>query len=126
MTNKSKQKGTSAETEVVKYLQSKGIEAERMALHGNQDQGDIRVRCDGYDCILEVKTGKQTANPSRADLEEWLRQTDIESINAGIPGFLVVRRFRRKLCDCDVWRHNGRIRGHWFLDDFVKEVLLMP
>ncbi len=43
--SKSKQKGTAAETAVVKYLKANGFpKAERRALQGNLDKGDISLR----------------------------------------------------------------------------------
>ena len=41
--NKSKQKGTRAETKVVRYLEDHGIKARRKALAGSKDEGDIEI-----------------------------------------------------------------------------------
>lgn len=104
MANKSKAKGTKAETKVVRYLAAFGLEAERRTLHGNQDLGDIKVTLDhSTPFIIEVKAGQQTANPSRAQLTEWLRQTKEESRNADMPCYLVVVRYRRSIEDADVY-----------------------
>ena len=49
--NKNKAKGTRAETNLVKYLESVGLEAFRQALHGSLDQGDVLLRMyDGNIC----------------------------------------------------------------------------
>lgn len=114
MANASKAKGTRAETAVVRYLNDKGIQAERRALHGNADQGDVKaIAASGREWTLEIKAGKQTANPSRADLEEWLRQARAEGINAGCLAALVVVRYRRKLDDADVYIPSYDDRVEW-------------
>ena len=129
MGNKSKAIGTRAESAIVKYFKSLGISARRKALSGSKDQGDIEV----YDAPLlhrpftiEVKAGKQTANPSRSQLEEWLRQAREEQKNSGQSTALIVVRYNRALVDADVWwEHDGDV-SHWWLDEFahkyVKEV----
>lgn len=59
--NKSKRKGTDAETAVVRFLVEEGfLRAERRALQGNEDRGDI-AGIDGV--IIEVKA---EAKPSFA------------------------------------------------------------
>lgn len=126
MANPSKQKGTKGETSVVKYLKSFGIQAERKALSGSNDQGDIKVIEGGTseEWILEVKAGKQTYNPSRAQLEEWFRQTVVEAENAGVDwAALVVVRYRRSIKDADVYilRREGFDTPpiHRWLDEFI-------
>lgn len=119
MANPNKAKGTRAETSVVNFLNEEdGVHAQRRALSGSNDCGDVEVVVDnGLHFALEVKTGKQTANPSRTQLEEWLRQAKVESENSGLPCHLVVVRYRRKLCDADVYS-VGIPRQHWYLDEF--------
>ncbi len=93
MANPSKAKGTRAETKVVRFLQGHGISASRRALHGNKDVGDIIVqRPYSGPIILEIKAGKQTANPSRSQLEEWLNQAWTEQRNAEMHCVLVIVR----------------------------------
>lgn len=119
--NKSKAKGTTAETRVVKYLASFGIEAKRKALTGSEDQGDIDAKTNIGDVILEVKAGKQTSNPNRSQLKEWMLQTARESRNAHHPGFLVVVRYNRALKDADVWWYGSPpalVLNHAYLDDW--------
>ena len=72
--SKAKQKGTSAEYALAKYLQANGFPmAERRALTGSLDQGDIT----GTPCLAwEVKNHKAYHIP------EWLRETEIETGNA--------------------------------------------
>lgn len=124
MSSPSKVKGTKAETRVVKFLQSYGIGAERKALSGSEDKGDIQVLAFGYghDLVFEVKAGKQTANPTRAQLNEWLRQTEIEGKNAGCHSALVVARYGKNPADYDVWfQRPGKVLIHYYLDDWCSE-----
>lgn len=124
MSNPSKQKGTRAESKVVKYLNDLGFDAERLALHGAKDEGDIRVRCNcgKSEFRLEVKTGKQTANPSRKDLETWLQQSAVEEENAGCPCFLVVARYGKSPKDFDVYyKDDPHWTSHTYLDVFVED-----
>jgi hypothetical protein len=75
MSNRSKQKGTTFESAVVAYLQASGWPgAERRALHGSQDKGDI-LGVPGW--VLECK------NASRIELGEWVKELQAEIRNAG-------------------------------------------
>lgn len=127
MANPSKQKGTRAETKVARYLTNNGLRTERKALAGSADEGDLRMLLtDGTEVTLEVKTGKQTANYRRSQLEEWKRQTLEESKNSGCIAALVIVRYRRALTDAEVWTPNGQWRygTGWsmtYIDDFVTE-----
>lgn len=129
MANKNKAKGTAAETRVVKFINSyEGLSAERLALHGAKDEGDIRVITKtNFEIRLEVKSGKQTQNPSRADLTNWLNQTRQEERNSGITCFLVIARYGKSPKDYDVYKytHNAfdHCRNHYYLDDFINEYL---
>lgn len=126
MSNPSKQKGTAAETKVARYLQEHGIDAERRALSGSSDKGDILVRYPaGGGRIIEVKTGQQTANPSRTQIEEWLDQTHKEMMNAGLyAADLVLVRYRRSIEDADVYTINAvtNRRLHSWLDEYVEHL----
>jgi hypothetical protein len=75
MSNPSKQKGTAAETAVVGYLRSRGwLHAERRALSGTQDRGDI---AGVVGVTLEVK------NCKTIDLAGWLKEAQAEQANNG-------------------------------------------
>lgn len=87
MVNRSKQKGTSTETLVVNYLRENGWPyAERRALSGSLDKGDIA----GMPGIaVEVKYGNGTLK-----IGPWLTETGIERLNAAADhGILVVKPF---------------------------------
>ena len=120
--NKSKAKGTRAETRVVKYLTALGLHAERRALSGNQDNGDIKVVLNNTEITIEVKAGKQTENPSRSQIEEWLRQTRVEAINASCSGALVVVRYRRSLDDAEVYIPKDNDVIFCYLDEFASKL----
>lgn len=83
--SKQRQKGTSFETLIVEYLRSNGFpHAERRALHGTHDKGDIT----GVGrLVFEAKNHKTLA------LSEWLRETEVERQNADADyGILVAKR----------------------------------
>jgi len=85
--NPSKQKGTEWETRVTKFLQANGFPyAERKALAGQEDQGDIKL--DPYgDVILEAKAAKQI------QLGPWMNETQAEIENADATyGATVIKR----------------------------------
>jgi Holliday junction resolvase len=74
MSHPNKQKGTKAETDVVRYLQKCGWKtAERRALKGNLDCGDISGVAG---VCLEVK------NQKAQDLAGWVEELKVEIINA--------------------------------------------
>lgn len=81
MTNRPKAIGTAAETLVTRWLRANGYpDAERRALAGNADQGDILAT---RGLVLEVKAGQQTRKPGDAALDDWCDQADAEAVNAG-------------------------------------------
>lgn len=75
--NKSKNKGTAAETAVLRHLTDSGFTARRIALKGSQDQGDIEIF--GLPVIVEVK------NCATSKLSEWVDESQKEKVNAGVP-----------------------------------------
>lgn len=116
--NASKAKGTRAETKVARFLQARGLEAERKPLKGNRDEGDLDLFLPTTRLVLEVKAGKQTANPHRSQLVEWLRQAEVEGKNAGVQCLLVIVRYNRLLCDAEVWSTEWQME---YLDDFARK-----
>jgi hypothetical protein len=84
--SKSKQKGTAAETAVVKHLKEKGWPyAERRALQGNLDKGDINL---GSPVVLEVK------DHAKITLSEWLKELKVEMGNADVDVGAVIAKKR--------------------------------
>lgn len=121
MANPSKQKGTRAETKVVRYLESSGFAARRQALAGSEDQGDIEaVSPHDEKFIIEVKAGKQTTAPNRTQLIDWCNQALNEAEHAGGKPVLVIVRYNRSLHDADVYMPKcEQEREHMFLSDWV-------
>lgn len=88
MSNPSKQRGTRFETAVVNTLRNNGFpQAERRALSGSRDLGDI-TGIPGV--VIEAKS------QARHSLAEWLDEAEVERTNAGADVALV-------------WAHR---RGH--------------
>ncbi len=86
--SKSKQKGTAAETAVVKWLQCNGYpDVERRALGGVLDKGDIAGL---RSMVLEVK------DHARMDLAGWIGEAEQERVNAGASHCAVVHKRRGK------------------------------
>lgn len=129
MSNPSKAKGTRAETQVVRFLRERGLPASRRPLHGSKDEGDIIVHCPfGEPVVLEVKAGKQTQNPNRKQLAEWLDQAWVERSNSGMQCILVVVRYNRRLKDADCWLQGHDDEGmfhreHFWLDELATSIL---
>lgn len=122
MSNPSKQKGTSGETKVARYLERNGIPCERKALAGSNDKGDLRAFLkDGTEVAIEVKCGEQTHSPTRGKMKEWLNQATVEGKNSGCMGVLVIIRYRRKFADAEVWLPTQTGNGlMMYIDEFVK------
>lgn len=85
MVNRSKQKGTAYETEIVAYLRGRGwVHAERRTLSGSHDKGDISGLVG---VVIECKNAKTH------DLPGWLTELETETTNAQADlGVLFVRR----------------------------------
>lgn len=91
MTNRSKDVGTKAESAVVAFLRENGWpHAERRALTGSTDRGDIT----GTPSLCwEVKGGKAAETASDGQVLAWLDETDTERRNAHANiGILVMKR----------------------------------
>lgn len=81
-------KGTAAETAVVRYLAEHGFPyAERRALHGTADRGDVTGLGP---VVLEVK------NCARLELSTWLSELEREIVNARANTGAVVAKRRGK------------------------------
>ena len=82
--SRARDKGTAAETAVIGYLRTNGFPyAERRALHGANDRGDIA----GVPGIaIEVKA---VARPA---YQQWLREAETEAANAGAPFGVVIHK----------------------------------
>lgn len=84
--SKAKQKGTAAETSVVMWLKAEGwVHAERRALSGNLDKGDINM---GAPVVIEVKDHKTIT------LSEWMKELKVEMANANVTMGAVIAKKR--------------------------------
>lgn len=109
MSTKSKAKGTTAEREVVRYLQQWWPAAERRALSGNKDKGDV-AGVPGV--VIEVKAA------ARLELAAWRRETLAEQENAlAHCSLLVVKRPRKPVAEWDAY-----LPSEQYEDDFFREV----
>jgi len=90
--SKSKRTGTQWETDVVRYLRERGYQdAERRALSGISDKGDI-INAGPY--TWECK------NTATIDLAGGIEETKVETRNAGTRyGFLIVKRRRKPVSE---------------------------
>lgn len=106
MVNRSKQKGTTAETALVRYLiERTGLPIERRALAGNADKGDIA----GFPGLtIEVK------NCQRVELAKWIDEAEVERRNARTPFGVVIHKRRGK----------GN-PGQWFATMTVAQLLAL-
>ena len=82
--------GTKAESAVVAVLRANGFDtAERSALHGNRDQGDIT----GTPVCWEVKGGHAAEQASDGQVLAWMAELDTECVHKGADvGVLVMKR----------------------------------
>lgn len=86
MVNKPKNKGTAGESAVVAYLRTAGFPyAERLALQGGKDRGDI-TGIPGI--VIEVKAVQEYA------FNAWLTEARVERDNAGADFGIVVAKPR--------------------------------
>lgn len=102
--SKSKAKGTTAEREVVRYLQNWWPAAERRALSGNKDKGDV-AGIPGV--VIEVKAAKTQL------ITAWQRETKTEMHNAGATVcMLVVKRPYKAPRQWDAYLPAGKVPGY--------------
>lgn len=90
--NRSRAKGTAFETDVVRYMNAHGFPyAERRALAGNLDKGDI-TGVPGW--VFELK------NCQRIELGEFMSEAETEAVNARCADYaVIVKRRRRNVAD---------------------------
>lgn len=105
--SRSRAKGTAWESLIVDYLRRNGVtHAERRALNGNQDRGDI-AGLPGV--VIEAK------NAARITLAEWLDEANQEALNDGAEiGLVWAKRKGRAAAD----------HGYIVMDPITLMVLL--
>lgn len=99
MVNPSKNKGTKAESDLVKWARANGFpHAERLALKGAHDGGDVRLTPLGWTAglvVIEVKAQVVAGRgvPADAQLAAWLKEAEAERVTSGADHCpLVLRR----------------------------------
>jgi hypothetical protein len=99
--NKPRAIGTWTETAVTRVLLRNGFpRAERSALHGAKDQGDIT----GTPVCWEVKGGKAAEQASDGQVLAWMAELDDECVNKGADvGVLVLKRKGVGAANADRW-----------------------
>jgi hypothetical protein len=106
MTSASKKKGSAFEVRVRDYLRTAGFpHAERIPSEGAKDRGDIA----GVPFVLECKA------TTREQLAEAMKEARKEALNAGKPGYAVVRPNRGKPIEeafvtCPLWLFASLMR----------------
>lgn len=116
MVNRSRSIGTAAETAVVRAARANGFPwADRVALHGALDVGDVTLTPG---VMVEIKGGEHARRATDTDVEHWLNQTAIERENArAMVGFLVVQRAHVGLVNASRWWAYWRLGWIADLDD---------
>jgi hypothetical protein len=112
--NRSKAKGTAAESAVVQYLQAKGFaQAERRTLNGAHDRGDI-AGIPGV--VIEVK------NCARQELAAWVGEAERERDNDRAGLGVVWHKLRGKT---DPAKWFVTMSGEQFVN-LLREFMEMP
>lgn len=104
MVNKAKTQGTAYESAIVRHLVERGwVNAERRALRGTKDAGDLTG-------VLGVAASFKAVRTWR--VAEWLDELAKQRANAGAThGVLVVKRWRKPI---------GRSIAMLDLDDYLR------
>lgn len=76
-----KRRGKGFESDLMHWLRERGYEAERLALAGSKDEGDLVVRIDGGTYI--VIEAKAPGAGNSIDLSGWLKEAETEVANYG-------------------------------------------
>ena len=110
MANKNGRKGSLFETDVLKWMRSKGVLAERLTKAGSKDEGDMVCIVAGVTYILELK------NRTTLSLPEFWREAEVEALNYSkarglgeVPLHYVV-----------VKRRNSGIENAWVIQDLAQ------
>lgn len=86
MANPSKDKGTRFETMTARFLGDMGIRAERKALKGTSDEGDLRAVSGLWEFAVECKDRK------RIELARWFSEAEAEAERCDATPLLVIHR----------------------------------
>jgi Holliday junction resolvase len=108
--NPNGRKGSQFETDVMKFLRSVGLLAERLTKAGSKDEGDIVCVVTGKTYILELK------NVKKLDLPKFWSEAEVEALNYAkargigeVPLHYVI-----------VKRRNSGIESAWVIQDLKQ------
>ena len=110
MSAKNKRKGASFELDVMKWIRSKGVNAERLRLSGQKDEGDLVVIIAGETFILELKNTKSMDLPQfwREAVAETKNYASARGITPAPLSYVVVKR------------RNAGIEQAWVIQDLQQ------
>ncbi len=110
MANPNGRKGSQFETDVMRFLRSVGLLAERLTKAGSKDEGDIVCVVAGNTYILELK------NVKKLDLPKFWSEAEVEALNYAkargigeVPLHYVI-----------VKRRNSGIESAWVIQDLKQ------
>ena len=103
-------KGATFEIDVVKWLRSKGVIADRLTKAGSKDQGDIMAIIAGQTYILELK------NRQALNLPTFWKEAQVEAVNYAKARELEVT----PLAYVIVKRRNAGIEQAWVIQDLTQ------
>jgi Holliday junction resolvase len=108
--NPNGRKGSQFETDVMRFLRSVGLLAERLTKAGSKDEGDIVCVVAGNTYILELK------NVKKLDLPKFWSEAEVEALNYAkargigeVPLHYVI-----------VKRRNSGIESAWVIQDLKQ------
>jgi Holliday junction resolvase len=106
MSAKNKAKGSKFETDVMKWLRSKGYTAERLRQAGAKDEGDLVVYVAGTPYLFECKATIKLDLPQfwRELQAEVINYAEARNLNVGPIGYVVVKRRNGGIEDAPIIR----------------------
>lgn len=127
MANKMRQKGTTFETAVKKYLEQFNITSRRTAMSGAKDVGDLEIT-EPFLAIVEAKAYKSALTEGQE--KEFRSQTEVEQtnykeafrINDAVKGLLITKSTGQSIARSRVQFYSKRYNC-WIetrLSDFVE------
>lgn len=75
MSSANKAKGTRYESDIVDYLNSRGLRARRLVRTGAKDTGDVEWPTPAGNIVIEAKARRTMA------LAEWIAEAEVEAVN---------------------------------------------
>jgi Holliday junction resolvase len=104
MANPNGRKGAGFELGVLKWLRSRGVNAERLRLSGQRDEGDIVAIIAGKTYILELKNRKAITLPTFWDeaVTEATNYAKARNLEVTPPAYVIVKRRNASIKDAFV------------------------